>query len=86
MANISFHSMVAVPGQGLFIYGGEGNTLTTAQKLTSITGAWTTGPPLYLNQAVRGQCIVQVTLFFRTKMIKVPLALLTLIVKLIFHH
>jgi hypothetical protein len=30
--------MVVVPGQGLFIFGGEKNSLTTAQKLTSLTG------------------------------------------------
>jgi hypothetical protein len=52
--------MVVVPGQGLFIYGGAGNGLSTAQRLLSLTGLWTQGPSVYLGQAVEGQCVVQV--------------------------
>ena len=60
---MKFHAMVAVPQQGLFAFGGIGNSITTAQKLTSLTGTWTSGPAVYLNQVDEGKCIVQVNNF-----------------------
>jgi hypothetical protein len=60
LASLKYPAMVAVPNNGLFIFGSETNSLTTAQKLTSLTGTWTAGPAVYLNQPNGGQCVVQV--------------------------
>ncbi len=62
MAVSKFHSDVFVPSQGWVFFGGYGNNLTKAQKLTGSDAAWTAGPELYQSQPVYGQCNVQVIL------------------------
>ena len=63
---MKYHSMVAIPQQGLFIYGGEGNGMTTAQKLSTLSGTWTPGPAVYLDQVDEGKCVVQVKCLSRS--------------------
>ena len=51
---------VYVVGEGFFLFGGFKNPLFTAQKLHDLMSQWTSGPPLYRNESVSNQCLVQV--------------------------
>jgi hypothetical protein len=62
VAGSKYRNDVFVPSQGWVFFGGLGNTLTTAQKLTGIDAAWTVGPELYLSQTVYHHCNAQVIL------------------------
>ena len=58
-----FHNLVVVPNRGLFSFGGTYNPLTNAQRLPTIAGTWELGPYLYKQQALNGECVVQVIHF-----------------------
>ena len=45
---------------GWFLFGGFKSNLTQAQQLENIQGQWQLGPPLFKNETVNGQCVVQV--------------------------
>ena len=49
-----------VADQGWFLFGGYKNPLIQAQKLKAVESNWTLGPPLYRNESVSEQCLVQV--------------------------
>ncbi len=60
LGGIAFAGNVVVPSQGLLIFGGEGNSLTTSQNLKSVGGVWETGPQLFEDKPVAHHCVVQV--------------------------
>ena len=47
-----------MPSRGWFIFGGNGNDLTTSQWFNQDT--WTVGPSLYENTPILYQCVTQV--------------------------
>ena len=49
-----------VPSQGWVMFGGYGNSLTTAQQLKSADGKWETGPSLFEESPDFYHCVVQV--------------------------
>jgi hypothetical protein len=49
-----------VANHGWFLFGGYKNPLIHAQKLKEVDSNWTLGPPLYKNESVSEQCLVQV--------------------------
>ena len=50
---------VLVPGRGWFLFGGEGNSITRSQMLTSPSSRWQLGPNFYHSRYVSGECLVQ---------------------------
>jgi hypothetical protein len=59
-AELQFGGSTVVPDVGMFIFGGEQNTLSTSQKLTSVDGIWEKGPKLFKSASDWGQCVLQV--------------------------
>jgi hypothetical protein len=64
LAPAVYAASVLVPNQGWFIFGGEGNLLTTSQKLRTLGSNWEVGPELYQGKTVRQQCSLQVIYVF----------------------
>jgi len=63
-ANLLFKTRISngvyVKDKGWFIFGGDGNENSQAQKLDSINGNWVLGPDLNNRVFVYGQCYFQV--------------------------
>jgi hypothetical protein len=64
LSSSKYATSVFVPNHGWFIFGGDGNTLLTSQKLQTLSGNWTAGGPnLYQNDFFNCGIQVSKTLF-----------------------
>jgi hypothetical protein len=60
MAGVEYGRSVYVPSEGWIVFGRLGNSLETAQKLTSLDSDWKAGPALLQGYHKEAQCLVQV--------------------------